>query len=132
MRLAVIGFVAAVAFAIGAPLYTVHELTESEPGEMFDFRPPQTADQLVAVTLSLAFADALHRGDARAACRLTADEAARKLRCARAHPRVMECGTRVYDVEQEDEDVIAVLVGTCYVSVKGRKVVKSERAPGLA
>jgi hypothetical protein len=133
MRLALIGLVVAVAFAIGAPLYTVHELTDGEPAEMFDFRPPQTADQLVAVTLSLAFVDAVRRDDATAACRLAADEAVRVLRCARAHPRAVKCGSnRVYDVEQERDDVVAVLVGTCRLEVSARRVAAWEQAAGLA
>ena len=110
------------------PLYTVHELTDSEPGEMFDFRPPQTADQLVAVTLSLAFVDAMQRDDTTAACGLAAEKAARVLRCARARPRAVKCGSnRVYDVEQDNDDVIDVLVGTCRIKVRARKAAKTAR-----
>src|SRR4051812_225880 len=113
MRLAATGLALAVAFAVGAPIYVVRTLRDSEPAQMFDFHPPKTAREHAAATLTLDFVQAMQRHDAKAACRLADEQAAQVLHCAGAHPRVKDCGTHVYAAEEEGADTVAVTVAFC-------------------
>ena len=130
MRLAATGLVIAIAFAVGAPLYTFHALSDSEAAKPFDRHPPDTARELVAVTLTLAFVDAMRRDDPRSACRLAAADAARVLRCATRHPRVVNCGTYVYNAIEDDGEV-GVDVATCSFKIAHRRVVEWQRTGAL-
>jgi hypothetical protein len=132
MRLAATGLVLAFIFAIAAPVYTLHALTDDEPHEMFDFEPPQTGQEIVAVTLSVIFVETMRRDDPKAACRLAAGRAARVLRCARAHPRIVKCGNYVYEADEDDHDVVDVMVAFCGLKVQRGKVVDWKPTGGLA
>jgi hypothetical protein len=133
MRLAATGLVLAVLVAIGAPLYTMHVLNDDgEPGKPFDFHPPKTEREHAAATLTLDFAAAMQRQDAKAACRLAADQAARALRCTSAHPKLKHCGTHIYEAKEEDDETVATQVAFCALKVRRGKVVEYQPVGGLA
>jgi hypothetical protein len=132
MRLAATGLAFAAVFAVGAPVYTVRHLKDGEPAEMFDFHPPETQREHAAATLTLDFAAAMQRDDAKAACRLVAGHAARVLRCARAHPRVVSCGHQIYEAKESDDDAVDVKVAFCSVKVQRGKVIEWQEVGGLA
>src|SRR4051794_28265204 len=118
MRLAATGLVIAVAVAIGVPMYTVHEVTKTgEPEPPSDFHPPKTKRERAAATLTLEFARAMQRDDAKAACRLAADDVARALRCADDHPPTVKCQPHVYSAKEADDDAVDVHTGFCVFTV---------------